>query len=257
MCCRFALRKDHARTVLARLGIPDATLATDNEEADNNSPLPASRYNIAPGATLLALRALRTLRTLRTGDADLSHLLFTPRWGLIPGWTNAPGNPPPANARAETLAEKPAFRDAFRHRRCVVPASGFYEWERRGRDRLPWLFRRRDEAPFFFAALHETWRGPDGVAHETCALVTTAANAVMAPVHHRMPVMLDGDDALRRWLEPRLTEPAPLAPLLVPWPDELTTATRVSTRVNSVRFDGPDCFAPPGPEEDAQLSLAL
>ncbi|MDR1281205.1 MAG: SOS response-associated peptidase [Opitutaceae bacterium] len=254
MCCRFALQKSHARTVLARLGVPGAALAAGNEDAEDDSTLPGSRYNIAPGTALLAVRAV--------GDAppsgfDLRLAAFSPRWGLIPGWGKTPGNPPPANARAETLAEKPAFRDAFRHRRCVVPVSGFYEWERRGRDRLPWLFRRRDEAPFLFAALHETWRGPDGAAHETCVLVTTAANAVMAPVHHRMPVMLDGDDALRRWLDPRLTEPAHLAPLLVPWPDELTTATRVSTRVNSVRFEGPDCFAPPGPEEDAQLSLAL
>ncbi|AHF90801.1 hypothetical protein OPIT5_11880 [Opitutaceae bacterium TAV5] len=254
MCCRFALQKNHARTVLAKLGILTAAFAAGSEDEDNDATLPASRYNIAPGTALLALRA--------TGDAprsgfDLRLSAFFPRWGLIPGWAKAPGNPPPANARAETLAGKPAFRDAFRSRRCVVPASGFYEWERCGRDRLPWLFRRRDEAPVFFAALHETWRAPDGAVHQTCALVTTAANAVMAPVHHRMPVMLDGDDALRRWLDPRIAEPVQLAPLLVPWPDELTAALRVSTRVNSVRFDGPDCFAPPDPEEGAQLSLGL
>jgi len=147
------------------------------------------------------------------------------------------------NARAESLAAKPSFREAFRERRCLIPASGFYEWKVAGRARQPWLFRRRDEQPFFLAGLWESWSGSDGSVLETCAVVTTVPNTLMMPIHPRMPVML-AVDAGSAWLDPATKEHDLLALLADPYPAAGMTAVALSPRVNSVAHDDAACLSP-------------
>jgi len=229
MCTRYVLFQKHYRALLARLGI-----AAPSDFV--------SRYNIAPGS---AVPAVRTARDARGGAAPEAVALH---WGFARAWNPAPRTAPLVNARAETLAERPAFRAALRTRRCVLPASGFFEWKALGRAREPWFFRRDDGEPFGLAALWETDAGPDGAPRDTCAVVTTAPNALMQPVHHRMPVMLTPEQCAA-WLDPRPTTPAALAPLLRPPPAESMCASVVSRRVNNVRHDDPACLEPPGPDE--------
>jgi putative SOS response-associated peptidase YedK len=219
MCTRFVLEQTRIRALLAALG-----LDADGTETTG----PVDRHNIAPGTALAALS------TSPANPAGLSA--FHPRWGFFPA---ASDSPPLANARAETLAQKPAFRDAFRRRRCLVPATGFYEWEKRGRARLPWLFRLRDDTPFAFAALWENT--PDDEAR--AVIITTAPNALMAPIHHRMPALLATPEACRAWLDPRANETM-LATLLAPVDAAAMTATPVSPRMNRADFDSPECVAP-------------
>jgi len=151
------------------------------------------RFNIAPAQTVAIVR----LRA--NGDGRELALV---RWGLVPAWAKEPAiGGKMINARAEGIAAKPAFRAAFRQRRALVLADGFYEWRKvEGSRKQPMLIRRRDHAPFAFAGLWEVWRGPDGPL-ETCTIVTTAANALLAPIHDRMPVILDPADH-EAWLDP-------------------------------------------------------
>ncbi len=232
MCCRYVLLQDHAKTLLAQLGVPLA-----------EGSAPSSRYNITPSTGILAVR---------NQPGGIKRELASLHWGLIPSWARASASPV-VNARDESLAGKPTFRDAFRSRRCLIPASGFYEWKAVGRSRQPWLFRLRDEQPFFLAGLWETWRAPDGTALESCAVVTTTPNAMMGSIHHRMPVMLADAASWNRWLDPRVTEPSELALLLRPFPAKTMTAFALSPRVNNVRHDDPLCLAPAS--ADPQLGL--
>ena len=154
-----------------------------------------------------------------------------------------------ANARSETAADKPAFREALRKRRCLVLADGFYEWKTAGNHKLPFYFALRDGAPFAMAGLWEVWHpsGGDGLAsdtalHTTC-LLTTDANPVVAEVHDRMPVILPRA-AWAQWLDPELQDPAQLQPLLRPLADDGLVATRVSRYVNAAGHEGPACIAP-------------
>jgi len=234
MCTRFVLLQEHLREMLQRLG-----LGEDVEFA--------SRYNIAPMTRVPAVRAKP-----KREKASL-------RWGLVPSWAKEDVGFKMVNARAETLAEKPAFRDAFQKRRCVIPASGFYEWEVIGRARKPWLFRRRDEQPFGFAGLWDTWRMPDGAMVETCAVITTVPNELMRPIHHRMPVMLTPEQ-FEPWLDPSTTQPEKLAPLLQPPLATTMSSFAVSRHVSNVRNEGPDCLAPASEDnagEAPQLSLGF
>lgn len=234
MCCRFLLKQQHYRDMLTRLGI-----AAPAEFA--------SRYNIAPGTDIPVVR--RAPRKMGGHEATRLH------WGLVPSWAKDADGPPLVNARAESLADKPSFRDALHSRRCIIPASGFYEWEVVGRTRKPWLFRRQDEAPFGLAGLWETWHAPDGTVLESCAVITTAPNSVMEPIHHRMPVMLASND-FTRWLEAPHDE---AARLLVTPPSAGLSVFAVSSRVSSVRNDDPACVEPArdGAEDEPQLSLGF
>lgn len=227
MCTRFVLEGPAAQAGFSRLGLDALASAVDAA---------LSRFNIAPGTDLLALRAGEKPRTAR---------VFRPRWGFAPSPSLSSGSPLPApsstltNARAETLTQKPTFREAFRRRRCLVPATGFYEWEKRGRARLPWLFRRADATPFAFAGLWE----PTAEGEPSAVIVTTAPNALMAPIHHRMPALLTSAEACRAWLDTSATE-SDLAALLAPADAAQMTATPVSPRVNRSDFDSPECLIP-------------
>lgn len=195
----------------------------------------APRWNIAPTTDCLVVRR---------DDSGTRHFAQL-RWGLVPSWAkDATGASRMINARGETVADKPAYRDALRKRRCLVPADGFYEWPETGDDRRPVLFRRADREPFAFAGLWERWRRPDGGALETFTIVNTEAAGAMRAFHHRVPIVLDAERQAR-WLDPA-ADPAPI----VAGPGfEDFEPTRVSTRVNSVRNDDEGCTVPAGPLE--------
>lgn len=184
------------------------------------------RYNIAPTQPIAIVRA----------DHGERHFQLV-RWGLIPGWVKDPGSfTLLLNARSETAAEKPAFRAAMRHRRCLVPASGFYEWRRVGTTKQPFFIRPRDGGVVAFAGIWEGWMGADGSEIDTAAILTTGANRLMAGIHDRMPVILPEGD-WDRWLDTAGNEPRHVADLLAPAPDDLLEAIPVSQKVNAVRND--------------------
>lgn len=192
------------------------------EEALPDTP---ARYNIAPTQTLPVV--------VRHSPNHLEWM----RWGLVPFWAKEPGiGSRMINARAETVAEKPAFRRAFRSRRCLVPASGFYEWKRAAHGKTPYYIHLPDAPLFAFAGLYETWRDPQGAEMQTYTIITTAANDLMAPLHDRMPVILHAEDE-DRWLDPDATEPEQLLPLLRPYPANAMVAYPVAPAVNSPRND--------------------
>ena len=148
------------------------------------------------------------------------------------------------NARAETAASKPAFRAAFRRRRCLIPADGFYEWQRAERGgKQPFYLRLRDGLPFAFAGLWEHWEGPQGEALDTCTILTTEPNELLRPIHDRMPVILD-PRAWELWLDPGVHEPVRLQPLLRPYPAEQMIALPVSPLVNNPANDRAACVVP-------------
>ena len=197
------------------------------------------RYNLSPGQDAAVIRAGDDGRRL---DALL--------WGLIPSWAKDPAIANKLiNARVETAAEKPSFRSSWRSRRCLVPASGYYEWTSAGKIRQPWLFRRKDEAPLFLAGLWESWRVTEqaslqgrfagleaGERVETFTIVTTQANEDVKEIHHRMPVLLRPDQ-FDAWLTGASGAPAAAQ-------SGQLTMQPVSTRVNNPRNDDPDCLLP-------------
>ena len=197
------------------------------------APHLSARYNIAPTQDVAAV--------VQAGDKRQLELF---RWGML-----APGEADREdalliNARSETVATKPLFREAFRSRRCLVPADGFYEWRKAGSRREPFHIRLRDRRPFAFAAL---WREEQDPAsrelRKTCAILTTEPNAVMDGIHDRMPVILD-PSAYAAWLEPKPAPPAALEPLLRPYAAEKMEAVRVSSYVNGAAAEGPRCLEP-------------
>lgn len=195
----------------------------------------APRYNIAPMTRVPAIRQDATGRR----SADLY------RWGLLPGWAKDPSLAAKlANARAETVAEKPAFGSAFRRSRCLVPANGFYEWKAVERERRtikePYYIRPADEDQLFgFAGLAERWVSPEGEVIYTCCIITTDANALMAPIHNRMPVILESAD-YEAWLDPANADPERLRTLLRPAESQSLLAYPVGRAVNFSRNDTPD-----------------
>jgi putative SOS response-associated peptidase YedK len=192
------------------------------------------RWNIAPTQTLLAVRAGSS------GAREPAGL----RWGLLPPWAKDPAvGSRMLNARCETAHEKPAYRAAFRARRCLIPADGFYEWKKTGRVKQPHFIRRRDRAPLAFAGLWERWQPPQGDPVESCTILTTAPNELMAPIHDRMPVIL-APDSFARWLDPAVTDAEQLAALYAPFPAEALEAFPVGKDVNRVGNEGAELIAP-------------
>lgn len=198
-------------------------------------PLPP-KYNLAPTQPAAVVR----------GESSGKRLVFC-RWGLIPSWAKDPaiGNRL-INARAETLAEKPAFRRALVSRRCVIPATGFYEWKRETSGKTPYFFCLQSGLPMALAGLWELWQPPQGPAVESFAIVTTEANHFMKAIHDRMPAILASKD-LEAWLDPSLRNASFLQGLLKPAPAGWLQAFPVTRRVNNPAYDAPDCIAPVGP----------
>lgn len=189
------------------------------------------RYNVAPTQPVLAVRG---------GERRLASYM---RWGLLPsGSREAPTGPPLINARAETVAERPSFRSALLRRRCLVPADGFYEWQRSA-GRRPVRITLASGEPFAFAGLWDTWRDTRGDVVESCTIITTEANELLQPIHDRMPVILP-EDVEPLWLDDGMQDGAALASLLVPYPSEAMTTYEVSPLVNSAANDGPELIAP-------------
>ena len=236
MCGRYTLSAGHE--ALAR-----AFLAEFGEELRGSWK---ARYNIAPGTGVVAVVGDRDKGGRR---ADVFH------WGLVPGWAKSPDiGYKLINARAETVREKPAYRDAYRYRRCIVPASGFYEWDRRTQPRQPWYFRPRQSEFLAMAGLWEHWLHPSGSEILSVALITTQANTTVGAIHHRMPVILPRT-SWDQWLDPGNVRGEGLQGMLLPADEGGLRAYPVSTRVNKTDVDEASLCDPAEPESDPQLDL--
>ena len=192
------------------------------------------RYNIAPS------QPVPILREAATGGRYLSSV----RWGLVPHWAKdlSIGNRM-INARCETVHEKPAFRQAIRARRCIVPASGFFEWAASPAGKSPHYVTMRDGSPLAFAGIWDSWRTPEGEILETCAILTTTANSLMAPLHDRMPVLLHRTE-FDLWLDRSMNNPEKLQRLYQSYPAELLQEREVSSMVNNPTHDTPENITP-------------
>jgi putative SOS response-associated peptidase YedK len=192
-----------------------------------------ARYNIAPTQSVLAVR--------QTDDEREAVML---KWGLIPSWAkDAAIGSKLINARSETVGEKPSFREAFKRRRCIIPADGFYEWQRTGGRKQPYFFRLKDDRLFGFAGLWEKWRTPEGEGLETCSILTTEANEALSMVHDRMPVILRPDD-YELWLADDAGKQDLRKELLRPYPASEMTAYPVSAAINSPQHQGEELLRP-------------
>jgi putative SOS response-associated peptidase YedK len=221
MCGRFTLTIDPA----------------DLQEAFEGYTFPeqfAPRFNIAPSQPVLAI----------PNDGQKRADFFL--WGLIPSWAKDPAiGERLINARGETLAEKPAFRGGFKYKRCLVLADGFYEWKAQpgSKTKTPYFIHLQNRQPFAFAGLWDEWRAPDGSIIKSCAIITTAPNELMTPIHNRMPVILRPND-YAQWLDSAPRTPESLLPFIKPYPAGEMTAYPVSTLVNSPQNERPECVAP-------------
>ena len=206
---------------------------------DSLSPVEwTPRYNAAPGQAVVAVRQSSKHEDTERPVRRLALL----RWGLIPAWAkDAAAGYKMINARAESAADRPAFGEALRRRRCLIPADGFYEWKRAGKEKLPYCFTLAGDAVFAFAGLWEQWRSPQGQTVESCAILTTAPNELVRDVHDRMPVIL-APEAYDLWLDPGFTRVEELQPLLKPYAGAMRRY-RVSSRVNQVKNDDAECAA--------------
>lgn len=226
MCGRYCL-DENPRALATRFGLPEPPALT-------------ARWNIAPGARVLTIRASAHGREAETMT-----------WGLLPPWARQDGGfARPVNARAETLAQRPAFRTALRRHRCILPASGFYEWQARPATgtmrahKQPWYVHPAAGGVFALAGLFEP--GLDG-APATCCIVTTDANVLVAPIHDRMPAILD-DAGVKRWLDPAIDGAGTAATLLRPCPPAWLAMHPVDMAVNATRTDNPELIRPRQPE---------
>jgi putative SOS response-associated peptidase YedK len=191
------------------------------------------RYNVAPTQPIPIVR-------LREGKRQFALV----RWGLVPSWVKDPREfSLLINARGESAIDKPAFRAAMRRRRCLLPVDGFYEWKRDGSAKRPYYVRRRDGNPMAIAGLWETWTGPDGEEIDSAAIVTTAANATLTPLHDRMPVVVP-PEAFDGWLNCAAVDAHAAATIIGPAPDGLLELYEVSPAVNRVANDNPELIAP-------------
>jgi putative SOS response-associated peptidase YedK len=191
------------------------------------------RFNIAPGQQLLAIRG-----------TDAGNQAAFLRWGLIPSWAKDPSiGSRMINARSESVHEKPAFRHAVRHRRCIIPSGGFFEWMAKDGKKIPFYVRSKDGAVLGFAGIWDTWKNPEGECLETCSILTTASNRLIRPLHDRMPVILHHEQ-YTHWLDRNITDPEKLTPLYQPYPAELMEMYPVSPLVNNPRNDSSACIEP-------------
>jgi len=190
------------------------------------------RYNVAPTQPVPVIREA----------SDGSRRLSMMRWGLVPSWAKDIGDGL-INARCETVNEKPSFRQTFRRRRCIIPASGFYEWQKVEKLKVPYYIHMVDSSPMPFAGIWEAWCSPDGQVMESCAILTTSANAKIAPIHDRMPVILH-PSAFGLWLDRQVHEAERLAPLFAPCPADQLVSYPVSPLVNSPANDTTACIKP-------------
>jgi len=239
MCGRFGVEREYVQLALRYQAVVEAVD-------------PGPRYNVAPTDPAPVVIA-------HDGERFLTHH----RWGLVPSWAkDLTIGARMINARSETVATQPAFRDSLASRRCVIPATRFYEWQRAGGTKVPHSIQRSDGSPMSFAGLWASWRNQtNGERVLSCTIITTVANRMMAPLHDRMPVILD-DQALDLWLDPSLTDAGRVLGLIVPCPDDVLSAYGVSPLVNNVRNEGPELIVPaaempmdPSPAAVQQLSF--
>lgn len=223
MCGRFALAVD-LKTLIEAFGIK-----LDGAQAVDVSP----RYNIAPSTQILGVCA----------DENSDRRLREFRWGLIPHWAKDPTiGYKMINARAETAAEKPSFRSAIRSRRCLIPASAFYEWKTINKEKIPYCIRPQQSSLMAFAGIWENWRGPD-VVIQSCSILTTVADDIIRPIHPRMPVILAPQD-YSQWLDSGAQGAEAMQALLKANSDFPLEVFEVDRRVNSPKNEGPECWTP-------------
>ncbi len=219
MCGRFTLRANSGQI-------------TKTFEVKAGTPELFPRYNVAPTQDVTAVRL--------SGETDQRELVLL-RWGLIPSWAkDAKFGNRTINARAEGIAEKPAFRSAFTKRRCLVVSDGFYEWRKLDGKKQPYFIHRPDDEPFAFAGLWESWSG-EGQEIQSCTIITTTANEMMKPLHDRMPVILPAE-AWPIWLDTEFKDKADLQDLLRPCDSDVLEAYPVSTLINNPRNESPKCL---------------
>jgi putative SOS response-associated peptidase YedK len=223
MCGRYSLTRREAELV-ERFGIEQ--LICESEKL-------APRFNIAPSQLVPVII-----------NKEGHRVLCQFKWGLIPFWAkDLKKNKPVINARSESVAEKPFFKQALLKRRCLIPADGFYEWKHQNKNKIPMYIHVNDRELFAFAGLWDEWTSPDGEVIRTCTIITTEANNSVAPVHDRMPVIVRAEhEAL--WLDPDIREVTQLTPVLAALPDEAIKMYQVSPRVNSPSQDLPELVEP-------------
>ena len=222
MCGRFTLRTSPADiSTLFEVSIPDIPITP--------------RYNIAPTQNVSVI-----LNAKSSSDANLNWSFF--RWGLVPSWAkDLTIGYKLINARGETLSEKPSFRAAFKKRRCIILADGFYEWEKTDAGKQPHYFTQANESVMAFAGLWEYWEKESSVY--SCTIITTTANSLLNSLHDRMPVILDPSDH-EKWLDPDFYEKDSLQQLIKPYSADKMTSRLVNKTVNHVKNETPDCLAP-------------
>jgi putative SOS response-associated peptidase YedK len=232
MCGRYRLSR--------RKQIVAAHFSSASGEEDWNP-----RYNIAPTQLVPVIR-----QNPKQPIRELSLL----RWGLIPSWMkDSSGAATMINARSETVGTKPAFRDALKSRRCLIPADGFYEWQRVGKTKQPYCFEVGNAQMFAFAGIWDRWKDPSGNWVKTCSILTTTSNTLTSAVHDRMPVILD-PDSYDLWLDPGMQDASAACDMLKPYDAHLMRCYPVSTRINHVANDDDECSAP---VELAQIQNSL
>ena len=214
MCGRFAMTESEEKVM-------------NDFQIQHSEVLLEPRYNISPSQGITVIVQQDGIRRLETRQ-----------WGLIPFWAKAPK--PMINARAETASEKPAFKQAFRKRRCLIPASGFFEWAKEDGKKQPYFICLQDKSPMAFAGLCEEWYTPDGKIVKTCAILTVEANSFLQFIHHRLPVILTPTKGMT-WLDLNETEVSSQN-ILMPYDSENMEARRVTRRVNVPSFDNPECI---------------
>lgn len=238
MCGRFTLNSTPRRIAL-RFGLRD-------------QPKLFPRYNIAPSQPVMIVRAAQ--HSGKPDERETTHVV----WGLIPEWSKDPNiGVKMINARSETASFKQGYRGAFKYRRCLVPADGFYEWQRDPHDskrKQPFYIHMADGEPFAMAGLWEHWQGPGGEEIESCTVLTISPNRLMKPIHDRMPVIIEPKN-YSRWLDPKMQDHEAIRDLLCPFDATKMSAMKVGTYVNSTRHEGERCITPIEEAGGEQLGL--